>query len=300
MITVNWEHIVLDERVFERFNTHRVARARNRAYGLGEGDPFPVRLHSNPDDPPTYRSRWSPRLDRDGWAPDNYTLPGDPRIYDFHFWSVVATAGITFNDVYPRSNPHGTEIDPGPSFGIVNVTLHATAWYGWNRVGSGIGDSSAAYIDAFSIDAGDFIPDDFAVVEPDDFKGTQTLSANNGIVNTVGIDPETVRARNPTGDYPSIRYDFDHWRPIWGANVADVPPPPGAGISLGAGHNLEAYAYYNHAIAERFVDITQVLEVGHWERFGDLVVFVAGPPVGPIKPDPMAKRLGVNTVQPNG
>ena len=57
MITVNWQHIILDENVFSTYNTHRVARARERARASGISDPFPV-VRSSPIGGRNYVSSW--------------------------------------------------------------------------------------------------------------------------------------------------------------------------------------------------------------------------------------------------
>jgi hypothetical protein len=236
MITVNWQHIILDETVFTTYNTHRVARARERARLVGIADPFPV-LAGSPREGLRYASTWSPLSDSDGLAPETYLYGG--RTYDFGFWSII----IHRPGSVEGSNPSPRFPPPSRTVSGEDVTLTAKAWYVWNLQGGG--GSHGLYLDAFDTGIGDFIPDDFVDVSPDDREdgtGTLTQSANEGLLITDTIDKEAIQARTPIRG--SI-YEFLYWLRLGSLNTIDVPEPPGAVIHAHTGDILRALAFYH-------------------------------------------------------
>jgi len=275
MLTVHWQHIILDESVFATYHTHRVARAQDRARAAGvAGDPFPVVNQSPPPGLP-FPSSWSPVSARDGLAPATY--PYDGLNYDFGFWSLVASgAPLLYSDIHGRTPP------PTVTLSGVNVILHATAYYVWD-FGGGTGPN-AAYIDAFDATLGEYIPDDFVDVAPDDEAQTLTIAANDGYLDTDNITTEIIKARSPVGRIS--QYQFEYWSPLGGVSApADVPDPPGAEIIVHNADVLRALAIYETeppAVLQPISPILPILTVVPTDAGLALVPIGTGPePVGP-------------------
>jgi hypothetical protein len=114
----------------------------------------------------------------------------------FAFWSVAGAAG-------------GGSFTPHPNLDVqvASTDVQATAWY--IEGGTGGPGGPALLIDAFDVDIGDFVLDDFVDVVTD---SSLTAEANaDGIVPT-GTDTEDVRA------YTSIRsVPFKEWIVVEGA-----------------------------------------------------------------------------------
>jgi hypothetical protein len=157
--TVNWQYILL---YGDLASGYRVKRRKG-------GSPPPV----------PFSGTKTPMADN--WvsdpAPSQIHYDPDNRNYIFVFWSLVAydaqslqsAAQIQTGNVANDSHTGG------------QWTITANAYYIWD-FGGGNG-YNALLIDAFDVQLGDFIPDDFVDVKPDP-KGTLTIEANNGYIDT--------------------------------------------------------------------------------------------------------------------
>lgn len=202
----------------------------------------------------------------------------------FAFWSITGEDGggrvsrNRFETVTAASNP-----------------LAATAWYlpqgGPNDPHDG---ELGIGIDAFDVDRGNFIDDDFVTVAPD---GGLTAAANwDGWVPTANA--ETITAFNPIHNVATARnIPFDSWMEI------DPPAPAvGAALSPPVGSNGTALAMYRtpappHYGRPDFHDTlvwTLILGGVFWDGGG----LEGGPgrPLGPVDPwGPMIARLSTET-----
>ncbi len=155
--TVNWKYIILngDDKI-----GYRVKRRTG-------GSPPPT--HDFGTDMPMSDS-WSRTA--------KPQLPYGPRNYIFVFWSLTEyDAESLQSEAHITSDLNANESHHGGQW-----TISANAYYVWDFGPSGPGPN-ALLIDAFDIEAGDFIPDDFVKVNPDP-KGTLAAKANNGYINT--------------------------------------------------------------------------------------------------------------------
>jgi hypothetical protein len=113
---------------------------------------------------------------------------------------------------------------------------------------------NGVFIDAFDIQAGDFIADDFVDVAPDDAIKTLTTSANNGFIDTsaqiiLGITEKiTARDALPSGkefgyweDVPTLLYSFNP------ATPATVGAPGNHDVVVHQNDIVYGFAYYNEA-----------------------------------------------------
>ena len=289
MITVTWKHIVLDPVVYTMSRSHRAARTDTRI-GMS-GGLFPVVREGTWSDP---GFSWSPDRPEKGFAPATDTLPSTGAGFLFAFWSVVArtpSPGISggstrtiFADVFFERQP------------VVDLTaganVQATAWYVWD-FGGGPG-AHAAYLDAFDITEGRFIPDDFVDVTP---TAALTPEANDGLLGTETIKEEVVTARDPAGDVPPPRYFFQWWRAV--AELETAGPQAsieGQRITLHRANVINAIAFYRQAGPfERIIVPREGWYIIGSLADGPMVIFGPGgpQPIGPWDPT-MFKQILTN------
>jgi len=168
MPTVNTRYVVWESRGFRHKNgSGEVDITAPSVTGVGDGDPYSA--YAFPDGT---------------WTDINGTHVGH-----FAFWSVVGCANGPLFSTNPNLKVYADTSD-----------MQATAWY--VEPGNGPG-TPALLIDAFDVDIGDFVLDDFVDVVTD---ASLTAEANlDGIVPTTS-QTEDVRA------YTSIRaVPFDKW-----------------------------------------------------------------------------------------
>jgi hypothetical protein len=176
-----------------------------------------------------------------GYAPPTYVH--DLKTFKFGFWSwVVANVSGGPTSHVNQSRVHSTNFQEG-------ATVEAKAWYVWD-LGTGPG-AHGAYLDAFDVSAGDFIPDDFVDVSPDERpERRRTQEANNGFLVTDNTVEDLVTARDPTGD-TRARYEFQYWEVmadlIFGNPPVGGDPPTviGRKITLHQLDIIVAVAFYN-------------------------------------------------------
>jgi hypothetical protein len=183
---IDWNHILLDPTVYARAGTYRVARVP------GSITAFPIGRFGNFE----YSGTWSPSEIRSGLVPDAEAPPAyyyinsagrvvppgerlgvNDRAFRFAFWSYQGVSGRW-----------GRVLDRRPELPDV---VKATAYFVWD-LGSGPGPHGV-YLDAFHTDTGQFLPDPFVSVAPDD-DDTRTPAANNGLLMTEAIEETTVTA----------------------------------------------------------------------------------------------------------
>jgi hypothetical protein len=117
------------------------------------------------------------------------TIPGvnlgQPLQYSFLFWS--ATGSRDVEPVYPYETAPGMV----PLCAIGDVDVDVTAWYG--SYGSGPG-TDGIILDAFDLDLGTHVDDDFVAVKPDAVD-PGSVNANNGGLNTDWPDGGLIESR---------------------------------------------------------------------------------------------------------
>ena len=193
------------------------------------------------------------------WTDTNGTHTGH-----FAFWSVVGAAnGASFT-----TNPNlDVQVDSND--------VQATAWY----IEGGGNGSPALFIDAFDVDIGDFVLDDFVNVVTD---ASLTAEANlDGIVPTIE-GSEDVRA------YTSIRsVPFDQWIVIEGTETAASEDLTGAQNTSGI-----AFAMYQTPQGNGHPRIPANIGDATWVSWG--VMVDGGGPTGrgPVPPwTPFLRQL---------
>ena len=235
---IDWNHILLDPVVYARHSTYRIARIP------GGISAFPVGDSGNVE----YSGNWNPRERDLGLVPDaerperRYyyvkpngevvkappsAAPEDARGFRFAFWSYR-----TLTSEGPR---WAHTIDPRPSQPNVDI---ATAYFVWD-LGSGPGPHGV-YLDAFNEGIGEFMPDDFVDVSPDD--AGQTTLANDGLVMTDGIKDTTITARGRIADLL-----FRLWRIVYVPEGAEGPEESGGNtLIVRSGYLGYAFAFYGY------------------------------------------------------
>ncbi len=156
---VNWQYIILNG---DGTVGYRVKRRK--------GGSLPPIVASGTDTPMSDNWGSAPAPPQIHYVPDN-------KDYIFVFWSLSAYDTLSHQSAAQIQN--GSIANDSHIGGQWTIT--AKAYYVWN-FGVGPGDN-ALLIDAFDVQAGDFIPDDFVDVKPDP-KGTLTTEANNGYIDT--------------------------------------------------------------------------------------------------------------------
>lgn len=214
---VSWQYVIMDISAATGY------RAKRR---LG-GAPYPV-PNSGIDSP--MANNWIS-------APAPATIPYGGRDFILAFWSLTAHDLITGESA--AQIQLGNFANDSHVGGVWIVT--AKAYYVWN-FGHGPGDN-AVLIDAFDIELGDFIPDDFVDVTPDQ-GGALTAAANNGYIDTTTQIPkgatETIKARDRL---PGKK--FGYWVPIGSLLYSNDPMAP-ATVGMPDIHDI--VAHYNDVV----------------------------------------------------
>jgi hypothetical protein len=221
--SVNWQYVLLTGGGSS--SSHRVAR--RTAAGSS-----PTTVNSGVDLP---SAGWSRA------APSEIFNVADNRRYIFAFWSIVGrdpTTGDAAGSV--QGNPANASFTGG------TWTVTATAYYVW-AFGPGSGDN-ALLIDAFDIDQGGFIPDDFVDASPDP-GGALTLAANDGYIDT---DTQITAATTIAARDSLPAKQFAYWLPISSLTYAAMqtsPPTIGSpnshDIVIHPHDIVVAFAFYN-------------------------------------------------------
>jgi hypothetical protein len=214
--TVNWQYILLDG---SAANGYRVKRR------IGGSQP-PI-INGGTDMPMS-----------DNWvsapAPNTIHYVPDGHDYILAFWSLNAVDVLSSQ----RSAQIQTANVANDSHSGGMWTISAKAFYVWN-FGVGNGDN-AVLIDAFDIQAGDFIPDDFVDVTP----GALTADANNGYIDTstqiVAGNPIKISARDAL---PAKQ--FAYWQNIAAVMYSDDPKAP---ATVGAPDKHDIVAHVNDVV----------------------------------------------------
>lgn len=159
----NWQYILL------RWPSNGIYRTKRRT-----------------DGPPPVQASSLDVVGSDSWsnaAPPKFTL-ANGEVYIFAFWSVIGADSLS-----PQREAHldfgrnASSSHPGDAaMGGGSWIITAKAFY-VRDIGLG-GGNHAVLIDAFDVQAGDFIADDFVDVVPDDNKKSLTKDANNGYIDT--------------------------------------------------------------------------------------------------------------------
>jgi len=229
---VNWQYIILNG---SSANGYRVKR---RAGGV----------------PPPVSNSGVDTVSSDFWNsnPAPPTIPYAGQNYVFAFWSITAVDILS-----PQREAHlefgrtASSSHPGPSnLGGGSWVVTAKAYYVWD-FGSGNGDN-AVLIDAFDIQAGDFIPDDFVDVTPDDQSRTLTTNANGGYIDTSTQIAPGAAIKITARDFLPSSKQFGYWQDVPSLLFSFNPgSPPTVGtpdVHDIIAHNSDivvAFAFYN-------------------------------------------------------
>ena len=231
--SVNWQYVIL------RWPAGGVYRVKKRTDG-----PAPV-----PDTGTDF-------VNNDFWsrnAPLDRMYNNDR--YIFAFWSITAQdmlspqreAHLEFGRNASSSHPGHA----GMGGGLWIVTAKA---YYVRDIGLG-GGNHGVFIDAFNIQAGDFIADDFVDVLPDDIARTLTASANNGYIDTTAqIVPGSTIQITARDFLPSNKL-FGYWQEVSSLLISSNPALPATvgvpDIHDIVAHNNDivyAFAFYNETV----------------------------------------------------
>jgi hypothetical protein len=201
----------------------------------------------------------------------------------FAFWSITGEEGggrvsrNRFETVAAASN-----------------ALVATAWYLPPGGPGDHGGQPGIGIDAFDVDRGNFIDDDFVTVTPD--AGLNAAANWDGWVPTA--QAETISAVNPIHNAATARdIPFDSWMEL-------DPPAPAAGTALSPpiGSNGTALAMYKTPALRQFNRDSLTDELVFILLFGGVKVdgrgggILPGGGIVPIGPwDPLVARLSLET-----
>ncbi len=215
----NWQYLVLD---FSASDGYRVKRRKVAPVVFASG--------TDAKDP------WSRT------APASITYNGG--VYSFAFWSL--TAQDTTSTYSTAQIQQGTTANDSQSGGDWIVTANAYYIPPLGGAGTGNGDGFV-WIDAFDIQLGDFIPDDFVDVKPDP-TGTLTIEGNNGYIDTTTEvatgHPITVAAR----DMLHLK-KFAYWLPLVVQGSATVGLPDPHDVVANHGDVVIAFSFYNEVPA---------------------------------------------------
>jgi hypothetical protein len=192
------------------------------------------------------------------WAPPTISWVDDTGTHsaNFAFWSVTGGTGGAF--VSALNTPPPAQVGSGD--------IVATAWY---IAGGGNGGPPGVSIDAFDVNMGNFVDDDFVTVSPDN---TLTAAANNdGFVPTAS--QEHVNAFGSIHSVP-----FVNWTVIAGTETVNA-----GDLLATARSSAIAFAFYQTPNLPR-LNVPRVPEDSTWVSWG--VMVDGGGPTGrgPVPP----------------
>ncbi|HZT77131.1 MAG TPA: hypothetical protein VFA27_10765 [Vicinamibacterales bacterium] len=245
--------------------------------------------------PPVYQSGTDTPL-TDNWvsqpAPAQISYGGAN--YVLGFWSL--TSQDSSSTQRSAQIQTGAVANDSHSGGVWTVT--AKAYYIPDLSGGGVGGNGGfVLIDAFDIQLGDFIGDDFVDVHPDP-AGTRTTDANNGFLDTNALpqgNAVTIAARDALP-----QKQFAYWlAPLVRSSDANAPATVGTTekheIVVHHDDLVIAFSFYNETQQPTFVPPWEAAYdwLWWWKTRGGLV-----PPVPPWGPgDPwMQQVLGALSV----
>ena len=227
---VNWEYVIL------RWPSGGVYRVKRRT-----------------DGPPPVPESGADLVNDDAWsktAPPTRQYNGDQ--YDFAFWSITAQDMLSPQRApFVESGRHVNLSHPGAAnLGGGSWMVTAKAYY-VRDVGLG-GGNNGVFIDAFDVQAGDFLPDDFVDVNPDDQNKTLTASANDGYIDTDAQIAAGGSIKITTRDLLPSSKKFDYWQEVplllFSSNPqmpATVGAPDVHDIVANFDDIVYAFAFYN-------------------------------------------------------
>jgi hypothetical protein len=182
--------------------------------------------------------------------------------YSFAFWWVGGAAGGNFVTL---ANP--VSVSPG------STDMVAKAWFTRTNVAPKTG--TALFVDAFDIDKGSFLDDDFVVVKDANEQINTQLSQDantNGMLSTLAT--ELVDATATVGFK-----QFNRWECVRGQEAI-----MGGRVTALQGSNAEAIAFYKGGAGPSLTDYGKIFAAQTWVSWG--VTVDGGGPTGkgPVPP----------------
>ena len=163
-------------------------------------------------------------------APPNFpvrTSSGEVRQVYFAFWSVTGAARRADDG---RDTAFVQADDPRLEFQVDRTDAHATAWY-LPVVGGG--GPVGVVIDAFDVNAGDFVDDDFVNVNPD---SALTFAANDdGFVPSASLEHVMAYSALAASGRP-----FEDWIVVQGTEAVTNDD-----LTVAPGSSATAFAFYH-------------------------------------------------------
>lgn len=251
--TVTWQYILLNGDTTTGFRVKRRTGGPPPLVGSGTDTPMLDNWVSTPAPPQIH------------YVPDN-------KDYIFAFWSLTAYDSQSMQRAAQIQT--GTTANDSHTGGV--WTVSAKAYYVWN-FGQGAGDN-AILIDAFDIQAGDFIPDDFVDVTPDQ-NGKLTGEANNGYIDTstdIAQGTSIIVAARDTIHAKTFGYWLNISSLLYSADPkapATVGSPNPRDIVAHYNDIVVAFAFYNEVKQPPFIPPREYLYNPWWwiETLGGLV-----------------------------
>lgn len=174
--------------------------------------------------------------------------------YIFAFWSLTAHNNPNGNNYAQILHDRYATVTLGPP-GTWEIT--AKAWYTYKIPDTGGGDN-AIFIDAFDIDLGDFIADDFVDVVDLDAQGVEvvpdvnaaalTKAGNDGYIDTDAQIPAGQMIKITARSVKEMQwYTFSSWQLVDSLTVAGDPSSivRASDIAVHQGDRIVAFAFYN-------------------------------------------------------
>jgi hypothetical protein len=225
----------------------------------------------------------------DNWvsapAPPQIHYVPDGKDYMFAFWSLSAH---DLQSLQTSAQIQAGTTTANDSHSGGQWTIYAKAYYIWNFAGGGGGNGGGdnpLLIDAFDIQMGDFIGDDFVDVTPDQ-NGTLTSEANNGFIDTTAEIAQGSSLKVAARDALPAKA-FGYWfniAPLLYSADANFPATVGApgnhDIVVHHSDRVVAFAFYNEVKQTRFVPPSEYT-YDPWWWFKTLGGLVPPPPRDP-------------------
>ena len=251
---------------------------------------YRVKRRTGGSTPPVYQSGTDTPL-TDNWVsqPAPLQINYGGATYDLGFWSLTSQdSSSTQRSAQIQTGAVANDSHSGGVWSVTAKAYYIPDFSGGGGIGGGGG---FVLIDAFDIQLGDFIGDDFVDVTPDP-SGTRTTDANNGFLDT-SVLPQgsavTIAARDALS-----QKQFAYWlAPLVRSNDQNAKVAVGApdkhDLVVHTNDLVVAFSFYNEVQQPTIVPPWEAAYdwLWWWKTRGGLV-----PPVPPWGPgDPWARQV---------